>query len=285
MSAAGPSQGAKTPSGLSPAAPSLPAQTGTGRRDAGSGSGTSSAVREATSVGAIPSGPIRIALVDDHALCRSGLTELLEHRGNMLVVGATGNAAQVVPMLREHQPDLLVLDLRLTTTDGLSLLRLIRAEGLTTPTVILTMSDSEDDLAAALRAGVRGYLLKDMEPDEVIDAVQRAARGELVVASAMTLKLAQLLQSGQRGSVKADLVASLTDREREVLDHVARGQSNKVIAQKLDISHNTVKLHVRHIMDKLNLRSRVEAAVFAFEYRSSPEGVAATGEAQRRVTR
>ncbi len=245
-----------------------------------------SAVREATSVGAIPSGPIRIALVDDHALCRSGLTELLEHRGNMLVVGATGNAAQVVPMLREHQPDLLVLDLRLTTTDGLSLLRLIRAEGLTTPTVILTMSDSEDDLAAAaLRAGVRGYLLKDMEPDEVIDAVQRAARGELVVASAMTLKLAQLLQSGQRGSVKADLVASLTDREREVLDHVARGQSNKVIAQKLDISHNTVKLHVRHIMDKLNLRSRVEAAVFAFEYRSSPEGVAATGEAQRRVTR
>lgn len=228
---------------------------------------------------------IRVALVDDHALCRSGLTELLEHRAGVKVVGATGVPAAVVPMLREHAPDLLVLDLRLPTTDGLSLLRLIRAEGFETPTVILTMSDSEDDLAAALRAGVRGYLLKDMEPEEVVDAIVRAARGEMVVASAMTLKLAQLLQSGQRGSVKADLVASLTDREREVLDHVARGQSNKVIAKALDISHNTVKLHVRHIMDKLNLRSRVEAAVFAFEYRSSPEGVAANDDAQRKSMR
>ena len=224
----------------------------------------------------------RIMLVDDHSLCRSGLTELLEHRGGLKVVGATGDPTQVVAMLREHQPDLLVLDLRLAATDGLSLLRQIRADGCDTPTVILTMSDSEDDMAAALRAGVRGYLLKDMEPEEVIDAISRAARGEMVVASAMTLKLAQILQSGPKGSVKGDLVASLTERERQVLEHVARGQSNKVIAQALDISHNTVKLHVRHIMDKLNLRSRVEAAVFAFEYRSSPDGVkAASGAAQK----
>lgn len=219
--------------------------------------------------------PIRIALVDDHALCRSGLTELLEHRGDMKVVGATGNPEQVVPMLREQQPDLLVLDLRLTTTDGLSLLRRIRAEGCETPTVILTMSAAEDDLAAALRAGVKGYLLKDMEPEEVIDAIARAARGELVVAPTMALKLAQMWQSGQKGSLKKDLAATLTEREREVLDHVARGESNKVIAQALDISHNTVKLHVRHIMSKLDLNSRVEAAVFAFEHRSSPEGAGA----------
>lgn len=225
----------------------------------------------------------RVMLVDDHALCRSGLTELLEHRGGMTVVGATGAPEQVVPMLREHQPDLMVLDLRLATTDGLSVLRQIRAAGLDTTVVVLTMSDSEDDLSASLRAGVRGYLLKDMEPEEMIDAIGRAARGEMVVASAMTLKLAQILQSGPKGSVKGDLVASLTDREREVLDHVARGQSNKVIAKALDISHNTVKLHVRHIMDKLNLRSRVEAAVFAFEYRISPDGVKAAGEAVEKV--
>ena len=216
----------------------------------------------------------RVMLVDDHSLCRSGLTELLEHRGGMTVVGATGNPALVVPMLREHQPDLMMLDLRLATTDGLSLLRMIRAEGCETPVVILTMSDSEDDLSAALRAGVRGYLLKDMEPEEVIESIGRAARGEMVVASAMMLKLTQILQSGPKGSVMSGLVASLTERERQVLDHVASGQSNKVIAKALDISHNTVKLHVRHIMDKLNLRSRVEAAVFAFEYRSSPDGVA-----------
>lgn len=210
----------------------------------------------------------RVMLVDDHALCRSGLTELLEHRGDMDVVGATGIPDEVVPMLREHNPDLVVLDMRLAATDGLTVLRQIRAQGCEHPVVILTMSDNEADLSAALRAGVRGYLLKDMEPEEVIDAIGRAARGEMVVASGMTLKLAQILQTGPKGSVKGDLVASLTDRERQVLDHVARGQSNKVIAQALDISHNTVKLHVRHIMDKLNLRSRVEAAVFAFEYRT-----------------
>ena len=217
----------------------------------------------------------RVMLVDDHALCRSGLTELLEHRGDMTVVEATGDPSRVGPALREHEPDLLVLDLRLAQTDGLSILRMIRAEGCETPVVLLTMSDSEEDLSAALRAGVRGYLLKDMEPEEVIDAIARAARGEMVVASAMTLKLAQILQSGPKVSVMGDLVASLTEREREVLDHVARGKSNKVIAQALDISHNTVKLHVRHIMDKLNLRSRVEAAVFAFEYRGSPDGARA----------
>ncbi len=215
---------------------------------------------------------IRVMLVDDHALCRSGLTELLENRGETTVVGATGDHNLVVPMLREREPELLVLDLRLGSTDGLKVLRQIRSEGFETPVVILTMSDSEEDVSAALRAGVRGYLLKDMEPEAVIDSIVRAARGEMVVAAAMTMKLANILQSGPKISVKAELVASLTDREREVLDHVARGQSNKVIAQALNISHNTVKLHVRHIMDKLNLRSRVEAAVFAFEYRTSPEG-------------
>ncbi len=220
----------------------------------------------------------RIMLVDDHSLCRSGLTELLEHRGGMTVVAATGNPDLVMPMLREHHPDLLVLDLRLAQTDGLSVLRMIRAGDLDTPVVILTMSDSEDDMSAALRAGVRGYLLKDMEPEEVIDAIGRAARGEMVVASAMMLKFAQILQTGPKGSAMDDLVATLTERERQVLDHVASGQSNKVIAKALDISHNTVKLHVRHIMDKLNLRSRVEAAVFSFEYRSAPERSKTNGE-------
>ncbi|MDD2880237.1 MAG: response regulator [Rhodoferax sp.] len=225
----------------------------------------------------------RIMLVDDHSLCRSGLTELLEHRGGMAVVAATGNPDLVMPMLREHQPDLLVLDLRLAQTDGLSVLRMIRAGELDTPVVILTMSDNEDDMSAALRAGVRGYLLKDMEPEEVIDAIGRAARGEMVVASAMMLKFAQILQTGPKGSAMGDLVATLTERERQVLDHVASGQSNKVIAKALDISHNTVKLHVRHIMDKLNLRSRVEAAVFSFEYRSTPDGAKAIGDHNHKI--
>jgi two-component system nitrate/nitrite response regulator NarL len=198
-------------------------------------------------------------LVDDHALCRNGLTDLLQHRGNMQVVAALGDPDQLVPVLREHQPDLVVLDLRMPQTDGLSLLRRIRSEGCDTPALILTMSDAQEDLAAALRAGVRGYLLKDMEPEEVIAAIGRAARGELTVAPAMTLKLAQMLQGGAPGQGGKGLLASLT----------ARGESNKTIARALDISHDTVKLHVRHILTKLNLSSRVEAAVFAVEHRAS----------------
>lgn len=212
----------------------------------------------------------RLVLVDDHALCRTGLSDLLRQRGGMDVVAALGDLTQVAPTLREHKPDLLVLDLRMPGSDGLTLLRTLRAEGIDTPALILTMSDSEHDLAAALRAGVRGYLLKDMEPEEVVQAIGNAARGELVVAPAMTLKLAQLLQAGPRAGNRHDLIASLTERERQILDHLARGESNKTIARALDISHDTVKLHVRHILAKLNLTSRVEAAVFAVKHQGAP---------------
>ena len=213
----------------------------------------------------------RIVLVDDHALCRSGLSDLLRQRGDMEVVAALGDPERLADVLREHRPDLLVLDLRMPSVDGLTLLRRIRAEGIDTPALILTMSDSEADLGAALRAGVRGYLLKDMEPEDVIAAIERAARGELAVAPAMTLKLAQLLQAGSKGSDRKGLLGSLTERERQILDHLARGESNKAIARALDISHDTVKLHVRHILSKLSLSSRVEAAVFAVEARVSGE--------------
>jgi two-component system, NarL family, nitrate/nitrite response regulator NarL len=211
---------------------------------------------------------LRIVLVDDHALCRTGLTDLLHHRGGMRVLAALSDPEQVLATLREQRPDLVVLDLRMPAMDGLSLLRRLRAEGVDTPALVLTMSDSETDLAAALRLGVRGYLLKDMEPEDVIAAIERCARGELVVAPTMTLKLAQMLDAGpSRASDRRDQLASLTEREREILDHLARGESNKTIARALDISHDTVKLHVRHILAKLNLSSRVEAAVLAVESR------------------
>ena len=213
------------------------------------------------------SGKLRIVLVDDHALCRTGLTDLLQHRGNITVVAALGDTGLVAGVLREHQPDLLVLDLRMPSIDGLSLLRRLRAEGCDTPVLILTMSDAASDLAAALRAGVRGYLLKDMEPEEVIAAIERAARGELTVAPAMTSKLAQMLQAGFKSGDRKNPIDTLTERERQILEHLARGESNKAIARTLDISHDTVKLHVRHILSKLNLSSRVEAAVLAVESR------------------
>jgi two-component system, NarL family, nitrate/nitrite response regulator NarL len=212
---------------------------------------------------------VRIVMVDDHALCRNGLTDLIAHRSRMRVVASTGDPTQVLAIVQLHEPDLLVLDLRMPTSDGLVVLRQLRTEGVQTPAVILTMSDAQDDLAAALRAGVRGYLLKDMEPEDVLGSLARAARGELVVAPAMTRKLALMLQQGPGGNEKPNLIASLTERERQILQHLSRGESNKTIARALDISHDTVKLHVRHILAKLNLSSRVEAAVFAVEARAA----------------
>lgn len=210
--------------------------------------------------------PIRVALVDDHGLCRRGLSELLTHRYGITVIGATGDADELEKILNEQQPDLLVMDLRMEPIGGLALLARLRKGGYDTPVLILTMSDAEADLAAALRAGVRGYLLKDMAPDDVVDAIRRVAAGEMVVAPAMTVKMIAILQNGNQGSESKNSLKLLTEREREILQLLARGESNKAIAKTLGISNDTVKQHVRHILTKLNLTSRVEAAVlFAVE--------------------
>lgn len=213
---------------------------------------------------------LRVVLVDDHSLCRRGLTELLTHRYGITVVGATGLVKELSELLSEHKPDLLVMDLRMEPLDGLGVLAQIRKEGHETPVIILTMSDSEADLASALRAGVRGYLLKDMAPDDVADAIRRVAAGEMVVAPAMTVKMIGILQHGQREKEPKTSLTQLTEREREILQLLARAESNKAIARTLGISNDTVKQHVRHILTKLHLTSRVEAAVlFAVEQRDT----------------
>ncbi len=206
-------------------------------------------------------GMIRVALVDDHSLCRRGLTELLTHCYGMTVVGATDNAKGLDALLREQKPDLVVMDLRMEPLGGLQLMEMMRKDGFDTPVVILTMSDAENDLAAAMRAGVRGYLLKDMAPDDVVDAIRRVAGGEMVVAPAMTMKMIGILQHGEKEPGYQTSLKSLTEREREILQLLAGGESNKAIAKTLGISNDTVKQHVRHILTKLNLTSRVEAAV------------------------
>jgi len=216
--------------------------------------------------------PIRVMLVDDHTLFRRGLAELLHGRKDIEVVAAAAGATEAARLMQETKPDVLLLDLNLPPNGGLALLRMLQDYGWSGPTLILTVSDSEDDLANALHAGARGYLLKDMEPEDVTDAILRAARGETVVAPAMTIKLVDLLQPGRQGKTRENLLGQLTEREREILNHLAQGMSNKAIARALDISYDTVKLHVRHILSKLNFTSRVEAAVFAVEQRSSPQG-------------
>jgi len=209
-------------------------------------------------------GKIRVFLVDDHTLFRKGLAELLEQRGEICVAGIAGSGDEALRLIGAANPDVIISDLNMPPHGGLALLRQIRANGWRGPVLMLTVSDAEEDLASAMNAGAQGYLLKDMEPDDVVDAVQRAVRGETVVAPAMTLKLVHLLQGGVQPS-KGDALNSLTVREREILELLARGMSNKAIARAIDISYDTVKLHVRHILAKLNLTSRVEAAIFAVE--------------------
>jgi len=210
----------------------------------------------------------RIILVDDHTLFRKGLAELLERDGLIGVVAMTGNPGEIRDLLRQHAPDALILDLNMPDTDGINLMQELKAEGFDLPILILTVSEVEEDLARALRGGANGYLLKSMEPGEVVDALQRAVKGETVVAPAMTAKLVRLLD--HKISPSGSLLDTLTQREREILAHLAKGESNKAIARELEISYDTVKLHVRHILAKLNLSSRVEAAVFAVEHKLSP---------------
>ena len=207
---------------------------------------------------------LKIVLVDDQNLCRSGLCELFSGYDGFTALGSTGNIEGVRELLKE-QPDLLIMDLRMKPMDGLTMLEELRKEGCTTPAVILTMSDSEADLSKAIRAGVRGYLLKDMAPEDVVDAIRRVAAGELVVAPTMTVKMIEMLRGDQPEDEPKNALKLLTEREREILQLLSRGDSNKAIAQTLSISYDTVKQHVRHILTKLNLSSRVKAAVLYTE--------------------
>lgn len=212
---------------------------------------------------------LKVVLVDDQSLCRRGLSELLSNCYDFTVLGTTGTIEELRTLL-EGKPDLLIVDLRMKPLDGISLIQLLRAEGVTIPAVMLTMSDSETDLTNAIRAGVRGYLLKDMAPDDVVDAIRRVAGGELVVAPTMTLKLIEMLRGDQPEQEPKNSLKLLTEREREILQLLSRGESNKAIAQNLKISYDTVKQHVRHILNKLNLSSRVKAAVLFTKEQESP---------------
>jgi two-component system nitrate/nitrite response regulator NarL len=203
---------------------------------------------------------LKIALVDDQNLCRMGLCELLSHGYGFEVLGAVGNIEGLRKLI-ELDPDIIVMDLRMKPLDGIAMLEQIRSEGCTIPTVILTMSDSETDLSNAIKAGARGFLLKDMAPEDVVDAIRRVAAGEMVVAPSMTVKMIDMLKGKQPGAEPKHSLNLLTEREREILQLLSRGESNKAIAQTLSISYDTVKQHVRHILNKLNLSSRVKAAV------------------------
>ncbi|MGE4649040.1 MAG: response regulator [Arenicellales bacterium] len=209
---------------------------------------------------------MNVLIVDDHALFRVGLQGLLERRG-IEVIGTAADGEEGIRLAQELHPDVVLLDLRMPELGGLSVLRRLADQGLDIPVVMLTTSADETDLSESLRNGARGYLLKDMEPDELIVALQDIVAGKIVVAPGLTGVLADLVRHGDRRERKDEMApfSSLTPREHEILCHLSEGQSNKVIARHLDISDGTVKLHVKAILRKLSVHSRVEAAVMAVE--------------------
>ena len=209
---------------------------------------------------------LRVVIVDDHTLFRSGLSELLERRG-IEVCAAVGDGEEGCRVAAELEPDVVLLDLRMPGIDGLSVLERLAALDLQCAVVMLTTSSDERDLVTSLRSGARGYLLKDMEPEQLVDALAAVVDGETVVAPEMTSVLAKVVKGGALESGRPNRFSSLTPREYEILRHLAEGQSNKEIARDLGITDGTVKLHVRSILRKLEVRSRVEAAVIAVEER------------------
>lgn len=208
---------------------------------------------------------MRTFLIDDHTLFRQGLREILERR-DVEVVGEAGDGREGTDLARRCTAiDVVLLDLRMPGMDGLETLTALRAAGIQAPVVMLTTSADESDLVACLRQGAQGYLLKDAEPDELMAALHTAMAGQTVVAPHLAPVLARFVQQGS-ASVEQSPFAALTPREQEILAQLAEGHSNKVIARHLSISDGTVKLHVKAILRKLDLSSRVEAAVLAVQH-------------------
>ncbi len=217
---------------------------------------------------------VRILVVDDHTLFRRGLTALLMRDASLQVVGDAADAGEAQRRAAELQPDLILLDNHLPGVNGVDALPSLLQAAPRARVIVLTVSEDEADLAAALRAGACGYLLKTIEGDALVAAIRRAMRGASVVAEEMTDKLVAAFRdaatppagSEEPTTAPASPIEQLSPRERDILRGIARGASNKEIARDLGIAETTVKIHVQHVLRKLDVSSRVQAAVTATEH-------------------
>ena len=216
--------------------------------------------------------PIRILLVDDHTLFRRGLGALLAREADFVMVGDAADAGEAQRRAQQLQPDLILLDNHLPGVTGIDALPALRQAAPEARILMLTVSEDEQDLAAALRAGASGYLLKTMDGDALARAIRRAMGGASVVAEELTGKLVAALRetNGPDPSTPPSPLDSLSPREQDILRGITRGESNKEIARSLGIAETTVKIHVQHVLRKLDVPSRVHAAVIGAE-----QGVAA----------
>lgn len=211
---------------------------------------------------------IRILLIDDHTLLRSGIRLLLEKQPDFEIVAEAGDGTEGIKRAHQHKPDVVLLDLNMPGLSGLETLQLLVQDNPDTAVIILTVSEEAAELAQALRDGAKGYLIKNIEGDALAAAIRRAADGDAVIDPSMTAKLvAQFRNQPQAAPAAAPTERDkLTTREREIVQCLARGESNKEIARHLDVAESTVKIHVQNILKKLNLSSRVQVAVYAVEH-------------------
>ena len=208
---------------------------------------------------------IKVIIIDDHTLFREGLQRLLV-RHEIDVISSVSNGEDGIKSIKKLEPDIVLLDLRMPNVNGIDVLKNIREHNKSLPVVMLTTSDDEKDLIEAFRNGASGYLLKDMEPDDLVVALRDVLKGETIGAPNLVQILAKFHQGDDTEINITNLIATLTPRENEILELLAEGQSNKLIAKNLGISDGTVKLHVKSILRKLEIHSRVEAAVIAVEH-------------------
>jgi two-component system, NarL family, nitrate/nitrite response regulator NarL len=211
---------------------------------------------------------IRILLVDDHSLFRAGIASLLSSREDMEVVGEAQDGRQALDAARNLKPDLVLMDVHMPNLGGIEATRQIRAELPETRVVMLTVSDQDRDLFEAIKSGASGYLLKNLEPDELFGYLTGVFRGEAPISRTMAAKiLSEFSSQASRGKSAQpnEPLSELTPREREVLKLVAAGATNREIAAALTLTENTVKNHLRNILDKLHLENRVQAAAYALK--------------------
>jgi two-component system NarL family response regulator len=214
-----------------------------------------------------PPEPIRALIVDDHALFRRGLDIILDAEPDIEIVGEASDGAEAVRKAAEALPDIMLMDIRMPRSSGIEACRAIKDVAPSTKIIILTMSDEEEDLFEAIRAGASGYLLKDIPLDEVAAAVRAVHGGQSLINPSMAGKLltefAALARRDGREPPQQVPAPKLTEREMQVLKLMARGMNNRDIAKELYISDNTVKNHVRNILEKLQIHSRMEAVMVA----------------------
>ncbi len=202
-----------------------------------------------------------IITIDDHPLFRKGVADLIEMEPSLMLVGEAANGKEGLELVALMQPDLILLDINMKGQSGIEVLKEIKSRDIDSRVLMLTVSDNDNDVLKALRCGADGYLLKDMEPEDILKNLQQAASGKFVISPQLTQMLVVAIKDDD---VPKDVdKAGLTDRELQILDLIAVGLSNKVIASELEISEGTVKVHVKHLLKKLCLHSRVEAAVWA----------------------